>query len=60
MDPYEWTDMVPKDDHEFQGLLEEEELAAYPNMSAELPRVELEYKDEDFQVVTNEPVPDFA
>jgi hypothetical protein len=24
-EPYEWTDMVPKDDPEFQGLLKEEE-----------------------------------
>jgi hypothetical protein len=60
MGPYEWTNVVPKDDHEFQGLLKEEEPAAYHDMLAELPGAELEYKDEDFQVVTNEPVPDFA
>jgi hypothetical protein len=31
-----WTDAVPKDDPEFQGLLEEEEPAAYPDVSAKL------------------------
>ena len=36
-----WTDVVPKDDPEFQGLLEEEEPAAYPDVLAELPGVEL-------------------
>jgi hypothetical protein len=60
MEPYEWTNVVPKDDPEFQGLLKEEEPAAYPDVSAELPGMELEYEDEDFQVVTNEPVPDFT
>ncbi len=51
---------MPKDDPEFQGLLEEEEPAAYPDVSADLPGMELEYKYKDFQVVTDEPVPDFA
>jgi hypothetical protein len=60
MEPYKWTDAVPKDDPEFQGLLKEEEPAAYPDVLAELPRLELEYEDEDFQVVANEPVPDFS
>jgi hypothetical protein len=60
MDTYKWTNAVPKDDPEFQGLLKEEELAAYPDVSVDLPGVELEYKDKDFQVVTNEPIPDFA
>ena len=36
-EPYEWTDSVPDDDPEFQGLLEDEEEAAYPNISAEPP-----------------------
>jgi hypothetical protein len=60
MEPYEWTNVVPKDDPEFHGLLKEEEFATYPDVLVELPEVELEYKDEDFQVVTDEPVPDFA
>jgi hypothetical protein len=59
MEPYEWTNVVPKDDPEFQGLLEEKEPAAYPVVSAELPGVKLEYKDEDFQIVSNEPIPEF-
>ncbi len=37
--PYEWTDLIPEDDPEFQGLLEEEEVAAYPDVSAEPPGV---------------------
>jgi hypothetical protein len=60
MEPYEWTNAVPKDDPEFQGFLKEEEPAAYPDVSADLPGVELEYKDKDSQVMTNEPVPDYA
>ena len=31
-EPFEWTDEVPEDDPEFQGLLEEP--AAYPDLSA--------------------------
>ena len=59
-EPYEWTNTVPEDDPEFQGLLEEEEPAPYPEVSAELPGVLLESEDnEDFQVVTDEPSPDF-
>jgi len=39
-EPYEWTDEVPEDDTEFQGLLNEnEDTAAYPDISAELPGV---------------------
>jgi hypothetical protein len=41
-EPYEWTDEVPEDDPDFQGLLEEP--APYPGLSAELPGVLL--KDE--------------
>ncbi len=48
--------MVPEDDPEFQGLLEEE--ALFPEMSAKLPGVPLEEDEKDFQVVTNEPAPD--
>ena len=43
-EPYEWTDTVPEDDPEFQGLLEEE--APFPELSAQLPGVPLEC-DED-------------
>jgi hypothetical protein len=48
---------VPEDDPEFQGLLEEE--ASFPEMSAKLPGVPLKEDEEDFQVVTKEPAPDF-
>jgi hypothetical protein len=42
-DPYGWTEEVPKDDPDFQGLLDnKEEEAIYPDISAELPGVELE------------------
>ena len=59
-EPYEWTDTVPEDDPEFQGLLEEP--APYPDVSAELPGVLLEDEtaDMDLQVVTDDPEPDFA
>jgi hypothetical protein len=40
-EPYKWTDAVPKDDPEFQGLLEDDKEAAYPDISAEPPGVEL-------------------
>jgi hypothetical protein len=48
-EPYKWTDEVSEDDLEFQGLLEAdaEEAAAYPNISAELPGVELTSKEDD-------------
>ncbi len=39
MEPYERTNVVPKDDPEFQGLLKEEEPAAYLDVLAELPGV---------------------
>jgi hypothetical protein len=60
LEPYEWTDAVPEDDPKFQGLLEEEEPVAYPDISAELRGVELESEEEDFQVLTDKPEPDFA
>ncbi len=51
-------DTVPKDDPEFQGLLEED--APFPDISAELPGVILEEEEEgDYQVVTNESKPAF-
>ncbi len=56
---YSWTDLVPEDDPEFQGLLEEE--APFPELSAQLPGVPLECDKDDkvFEVVTDEPEPDF-
>ncbi len=51
-------DFVPEDDLDFQGLLEDEE-APFPGISAELPGVPLEEDEYDFQVVTDEPEPDF-
>jgi hypothetical protein len=58
-EPYEWTDTVPEDDPEFQGLLKDKEEAAYPDISAELPGVELESKEVNYAAVTDEPVPNF-
>jgi hypothetical protein len=57
-EPYDWTDEVPEDDPEFQGLLKEP--AQYSDILAKLPEVELESKLEDDQVGTDEPEPDFA
>ena len=46
-EPFEWTDEVPEDDPEFQGLLEEtEDTAVYPDISAELPGVLLKGQDQ--------------
>ncbi len=56
--PFEWTDSVPEDDYKFQGLLEEEE-AAFPDISAELPGVELKAEEAAFQTVEDEPDPLF-
>ncbi len=49
--PYEWTDEVPEDDMEFQGFLEEDEAAPYPNLSAEPPGVELEREEAKFTTI---------
>ncbi len=57
--PYEWTDEVPEDDAKFQGLLEEEEAAPYPNLSVEPPGVELEHEEAKFTAITKENEPDF-
>ena len=59
-EPFSWTDSVPEDDPEFQGLLEEE--APFPEISTHLPGVPLECDEDDeaFEVVTNEPELDFA
>ena len=51
---------MPEDDPDFQGLLEEPELAPYPDLSSELPGVTLEDEDVDEAVVSDEPEPDFA
>ena len=57
--PYEWMDEVPKDDPEFQGLLDENKgTVVYPDVSAELPRVELEVEECDFQTIEDKPEPD--
>ena len=58
-EPYEWTDSVPEDDQEFQGLLENEDKAPYPDISAKLPGVALEIEERDFTPVTDEPEDDF-
>ena len=57
-EPYEWTDTVPEDDPDFQGLLDEP--APYPYLSSDLPGMALEDDNVDLQVVTDEPEPDFA
>jgi hypothetical protein len=55
-DPYKWTDKVPKDDPDFQGLLDnEEEEVIYPDISDELPGVELDEDKGAYQTVTNKP-----
>jgi hypothetical protein len=39
-EPYKWTDEVPEDDPEFQGLLEDKvEMAANPDISPKMPGV---------------------
>ena len=59
-EPYEWTDTIPEDDPDFQGLLDEtDDTAVYPDVSAELPGVLLEEQEQDFQPLTDEPEPDF-
>ena len=58
-EPYEWTDSVPEDDPEFQGLLENDDEAPYPDISAELPGVALEIEERDFTLVTDEPEDNF-
>jgi hypothetical protein len=44
---------------EFQGLVEEEEAAPYPDLSAESPGAELEREEADFNAITEEEEPDF-
>ncbi len=50
----------PEDDSEFQRLLDKEEMAPYPDISAEPPGVELESEESDFQPITDDPEPDFC
>jgi hypothetical protein len=52
-------DEVPEDSTDFQGLLENEEEAVYPNVSAELPGVKLKAEERDFTPVSDEPEADF-
>jgi hypothetical protein len=57
---YEWTDEVPEDDSNFQGLLEDEvEAAPYHDISAELPGVELDEEEREFQTILDKPELDF-
>jgi hypothetical protein len=59
-EPFTWTDEVPEDDPEFQGMLEgEEEEAIYPDILAELPGVTLEDVDDPLPVIVDEPELDF-
>ena len=59
-EPYKWTDSVPEEDPEFQGLLENDDEALYPDISAELPGVALEIEERDFTLVTDKPEEDFC
>ncbi len=55
-----WTDEVPEDESELQGLLKEEEMAPYLDISAKPPGVELESEESDFQLITDDLEPDFC
>jgi hypothetical protein len=59
-EPYKWMDEVPEDDSEFQGLLDKEETAPYPDISAEPQGVELESEESNFQPITDNPEPGFS
>ena len=51
---------MPEDDDDFQGLLEDEvEAAPYLDISAELPGVELDEEEREFQTILDETEPDF-
>ena len=58
-EPYSWTNKVLEDDAHFQGLLENEEVVVYPDISTELPRVELETEEQDYAPVLDELETDF-
>ena len=51
---------MPEDDPDFQGLLEEPEVAPFPDVSADLPGVTVEDEDVHEEVVSDESEPDFA
>jgi hypothetical protein len=52
---------MPKDDREFQGLLEHDnDIVQYPDISTVLPGVELEQEEDDNQAVMEDPEPDFC
>ena len=54
-------DTVLEDNPEFQGLLEDDkEAASYPNISAELPGVELDEEEREFQMVSDIREPNFC
>ena len=54
-------DTVLEDGPEFQGLLEDDkEAASYPNISAELPGVELDEEEREFQMVSDIREPNFC
>ena len=50
---------MPEDDPEFQGLLENDDKALYPDISAELPGLALEIEERDFTPVTDKPEENF-
>jgi hypothetical protein len=53
-------DEITEDDPKFQGLLEEEEeVAVYPDITAELPGVMLEDEMDDTAAVVEDNEPDF-
>jgi hypothetical protein len=55
------TNEVPEDDLKFQGLLkaDTDKATAYPDISTELPVVELTSKEDDYPAITEEPEADF-
>jgi hypothetical protein len=59
-EPYQWTDKVPEDDPEFEGLLDKAaDTVVYPDASAELPGVALKEQEHNFQTITEELEPNF-
>ena len=47
-EPYEWTDEIPEDDTDFQSFLDENDrTGVYPDVSAELPGVEMEAEERE-------------
>ena len=56
-EPYSWTDEVPEDDSDFQGLLEEE--AIYPDIGAKLPGVNFEVEQTTKAPVLDDPEVEF-